>query len=75
MSTRSRNGLDEGVSADIADVAIEGHFVVMEASEWDTSLESHRTVTLYLRPLEARILGELLCLRADEVGHDKKDLS
>jgi hypothetical protein len=28
-----------------------------------------------LRPLEARILGEQLCLRADEVVHDKKTLS
>jgi hypothetical protein len=75
MSTRPRNGLDEGLPGDITDVSVEGHFVVMEANEWDASLASHRTVTLFLRPLEARILGEQLCLRADEVVHDKKTLS
>ena len=57
---------ESGLSNDFARIEVESGRVVLEANEWDWAITGHRAVTLYLHPMEARLLAGTLTRNADE---------
>ena len=66
MKTNIENQPRRGQSNDFARIEVDAGQVVLEANEWDWAISGHRAVTLYLHPMEARLLAGTLARNADE---------
>jgi hypothetical protein len=75
MKTNTEKPSHPGQSNDFARIEVESGHVALEANEWDQTINGHHVVTLYLHPMEARLLAETLTRNADEAESDLIELN
>ena len=72
MNKPNRKTPEQCATGDFAVTGTEAGSVVLEANEWDRTVDSYRSVTLYLHPMEARLLAGQLARNAVEAESDGK---
>ena len=70
MNKPNRESAEHCATGDFAVTVTEAGTVVLEANEWDRAVGGYRSVTLYLQPMEARLLAGQLARNAVEAESD-----
>lgn len=74
MNKLNRKMSDHCAGGDFALIGTEAGSVILEANEWDLALNGYRSVTLFLHPMEARLLAGQLARNAVEAESDGQGL-